>query len=93
MLNKRESGKAFTSNLFVKTMGMQPDQAVQIIATLEKYGLLRQTQIEMDDEIQKVYHFIPTPSFVALLIFAREMIEPPNNFCYYQGGRNKPYLK
>ncbi len=93
MLNKRENSKAFTPNLFVKAMGMQPDQAVQVIATLEKYGLLRQTQIEMDDEIQTVYHFIPTPSFIALLIFAREMIEPPNNFCYYQGGRNKPYLK
>ena len=50
------------------------------------------TQIEMDDEIQTVYHFSPTPSFIALLIFAREIIDKPETFAYYCGGREKPYL-
>ncbi len=93
MLNQRESHHAFTHNLFVKNMGMEPDQALQVIEILKKYNLLNQTQIEMDDELQTVYKFNPTPSFVAFLIFAREIIQTPNSFSYYSGGRNKPYLK
>lgn len=93
MLNQRESARAFTHNLFVKSMGMEPDKAMQVIEILKKYHFLNQTQIEMDDEIQTVYKFNPTPSFVAFLIFAREIIQTPNNFSYYSGGRNKPYFK
>ncbi len=93
LLNKRESNKAFTENLFVKNLKIEADKAKQIIVILEKYNLLYRTQIEMDDEPQTVYNFKPTPSFIAFLIFAREMIKTPNNFSYYSGGRNKPYLK
>jgi len=93
MLNKRDSNKAFTHNILVKNMGIEPDKAVRVFAILEKYNLLRQTQIEMDDEIQTVYNFKPTPSFVAFLIFAREMIKTPNRFSYYYGERNKPYFQ
>ncbi len=93
LLNKRESNKAFTENLFVKNLKIEADKAKQIIVILEKYNLLYRTQIEMDDEPQTVYNFRPTPSFIAFLIFAREMIKTPNNFSYYSGGRNKPYLK
>lgn len=92
-LNKRDSEKAFTENLLVKNLKIDSDKAIQIISVLEKYNLLQKTQIEMDDEIQTVYKFIPTPSFIAFLIFAREMIKTPNRFSYYSGGRNKPYLK
>jgi len=71
----------------------EPDKAKEIISVLEKYNLLYKTQIEMDDETTTVYNFNPTPSFIAFLIFAREMIKKPDNFSYYSGGRNKPYLK
>lgn len=93
LLNKRESNKAFTENLFVKNLKIDTNQAKQIIAVFEKYNLLYKTQIELDDKTQTVYNFKPTPSFIAFLIFAREMIKTPNNFSYYCGGRNKPYLK
>ena len=93
LLNQREGDKAFTKNLFMKKLNIEADKAKQIINVLEKYNLLHKTQIEMDDELQTVYNFKPTPSFIALLIFAREMIKTPNNFSYYSGGRNKPYLK
>ncbi len=93
LLNKRKSNKAFTANLFVKNLKIETDKAKHIIGVLEKYNLLYKTQIEMDAETQTVYNFKPTPSFIALLIFAREMINMPNNFSYYSGGRNKPYLK
>jgi transcriptional regulator with XRE-family HTH domain len=92
-LNKRKGNKAFTENLFIKNLKIEVDKAKQIINVLEKYGLLCKTQIDMDDELQTVYNFKPTPSFIAFLIFAREMITPPNNFIYYSAGRNKPYLK
>lgn len=93
MLNKREGHKAFTHNILVKNMGIKPDKAIQVLDILEKYNLLHQTQIEMDDEIQTVYNFNPTPSFIAFLIFAREVIKTPNSFTYYCIERNNPYIK
>lgn len=92
-LNKRESNSAFTVELLVKNLDIKCDDAARVLDILEKYGLLQKTQIEIDDGIRFVYKFTPTPSFVALLIFAREMIDIPNNFIYYGGGRCKPYLK
>lgn len=94
-LHKRQNEKAFTPNLLVKNLGVDVDKAIAIIAILQKYRLIHQTKIEMDDETQVVYKFQPTPSFIAFLIFAREMIDPPNHFNYYHQGRStgKPYLK
>lgn len=93
MLNKQRSEKAFTTCLLEKNMKLEKAKAEQVIAVLEKYGLLEKVQIEMDDVIQTVYNFKPTPSFIAFLIFAREMIKPPTNFSYYCVNRNKPYFK
>lgn len=93
MLHKRESANAFTPMLLVKHMGVTVERAQEIMDVLAKWHLIHSTQIEMDDELQKVYTFRATPSFVALLIFAREMIDPPNHFNYYSGGVHAPYLK
>ncbi len=93
MLSKRESTKAFTPGLLVKNMNVTFERALEIIQILSKYNLISQTQIEMDDAVQTVYKFVPTPSFSAMLIFAKEMIKTPDHFCYYSGGRKKPYLK
>ena len=92
-LYKREADKAFTEQLFEKNLKIDTVRAKRIINVLLKYNLLYETQIEMDDEIRMVYKFKPTPSFVALLIFSKEIIKAPNNFSYYSGGRNKPYFK
>lgn len=92
LLDKRDSKKSFTPNLLVKNLGLDFDKSLEIIRTLQKYGLIRMTQIETDDVTQEVYSFKPTPSFISMLIFAREMIDKPNNFVYFSGGRNKPYL-
>lgn len=93
MLNKRDSKKAFTPYLLTKNMKIEKTEAERVLNVLEKYHLLRKTQIETDDEVQTVYNFLPTPSFIALLIFAGEMIEPPECFSYYMAWRKKPYLK
>ena len=92
-LNKRDFKKAFTSALFINKLGINDEKAKEILSKLKKYKMVYSTQIEMDDEIQTVYHFNPTPSFIALLIFAREIIEKPEIFAYYSGGRDTPYLK
>lgn len=92
LLFKRDSKKAFTENLFVKELDVDAEKTTEIIKVLLKYHLVKKTQIELDDEIKDVYTFFPTPSFVSLLIFAREIIDPPHNFAFYSEGRSKPYL-
>ena len=93
MLNKREYKKAFTPLLFTKNLGVSLEKASEIIDVLLQYKLISSSQIEMDDETQTVYYFRPTPSFIALLIFAREIIDKPSVFTYHQSIRQVPYLK
>ena len=93
MLNKRNHRKAFTAGLLVKRLGVTHERAMEIIQMLRKYDLIGITSIEMDDETQEVYSFRPTPSFVALLIFARELIDKPRSFSFYSEMRDKPYLQ
>ena len=92
-LNKRDYQKAFTTALFINKLGINAEKAGEILSKLKKYKMVYLTQVEMDDEIQTLYHFSPTPSFIALLIFAREIIEKPEIFAYYCGGRGTPYLE
>ena len=93
LLNKRQHKKAFTPLLFVKNMGVSLEKANEIIDVLLKYQLVYSSQIEMDDEIQTIYYFRPTPAFIALLIFAREIIDKPCVFTYQESCRQTPYLK
>jgi hypothetical protein len=93
MLNKRDYKKGFTKNLFVKSLGASMEKANEIISILLKYHLVSSTEVELDDEVQIIYRFSPTPSFPALLIFAREIIEKPNHFAYYCENRKTPYFK
>lgn len=92
-LNKREHRKSFTSDLFVKNLNLELSKAEEVINRLSKYNLIKKTKIEIDDDIKDIYTFMPTPSFTAMLIFAREMIDKPNRFSYCSQSRNKPYLE
>jgi cellobiose phosphorylase len=76
----------------MKNLKIESEKAMEIINILRKYKLINITQIEMDDANQEIYTFNPNPAFVALLIFAREMIDRPGSWSWYSGGRNKPYL-
>ncbi len=91
-LFKRDCKKAFTENLFIKELSFNLEKAKKIIEILIKYQLVKKTQIELDNEIKDVYIFLPSPAFVGLLIFSREMILPPHWFSFYSDGRVKPYL-
>ncbi len=92
-LNTRNAGKAFTENLLVKNLNISFEDAKAVISALEKYRFVNSTYIEMDDEIQTVYNFQPNSSFIAFLIFAKEIIVQPNNFCYYCTERKSPFFK
>lgn len=92
-LYKRESFNAFTEKLITKELGYSEDKAGQIIAELSYLNILTKTVAEVGDELVEVYQFARRPSFVSMLIFAREMIDIPNNFYVNHRSRRKPYLK
>lgn len=93
MLHKRENKKVFTPQLLVNELGMKAEKAEEVLAVLIKYGLVRATELDPNSEVSAVYRFIPSPSFVALLIFAREIVSPSNQHAYRANLRKKPYLK
>ena len=92
-LYKRESFNAFTEKLVIKEIGCTEEKAKQIIAELLRLSILAKTVAEIDNELVEVYQFARRPSFVSMLIFAREMIDIPNNFYVQNRSRRKPYLK
>lgn len=92
-LYKRESFNAFTDKLIIKELGYTEDKAKQIIAELLRINILAKTVAEAGEELVEVYQFARRPSFVSMLIFAREMIDIPNNFYVNNRSRHKPYLK
>lgn len=92
-LYKRESFNAFTEKLVIKEIGCTEEKAKQIIAELLRLSILAKTVAEIDNELVEVYQFARRPSFVSMLIFAREMIDIPNNFYVQNRRRRKPYLK
>lgn len=92
-LNKRESYNSFTESLLVKNLKIETEKAKEVIDILQKYNIICPSQIEIDDEIKTVYKYYSSPSFVAFLVFAREIINAPHSFSYYNAERNKPYLK
>ena len=91
-LNKRESSKAFTAKLLIKNLKIDEENAKKVIEVLKKCESVAVTQIEMDDVLQETYIFEPSPAFVAMLTFARELISPPRAYAWHCGWREKPYL-
>ncbi|MBQ6848770.1 MAG: helix-turn-helix transcriptional regulator [Clostridia bacterium] len=91
-LFSRDAKKAFTEHLLMKELHVPAEKAQEIVRILTKYQMIRTTQLELDDEIKDVYNLIPQPTFVGLLIFAREMVDPTHRFAYYSDNRSKPLL-
>ena len=92
-LYKRESANSFTDELLIRKLSLSPEKAKQIISELLRLHLLGKTTAELADETVDFYNFQAKPSFVSMLIFAREMIDIPSNFYCHHDGRHKPYLK
>ena len=92
-LYKRENANSFTDELLLRRLNLTPEKANQIITALLRLRLLGKTTAELADETVDFYNFQAKPSFVSMLIFAREMIDIPSNFYCNHDGRYKPYLK
>lgn len=92
-LYKRESKNSFTEELLIRELNLTSEKSKQIIAALLRLKLLGKTTAEVSDDVIDFYHFRARPSFVSMLIFAREMIDIPSNFYVNNSNRTKPYLK
>lgn len=92
MLNKRDHNKAFTPALLTKHLNISEERAKEVLTVFSKYRLISYSEVELDDEVQRVYHFRPDSSFIALLIFAKEVIDKPQEYWYHTSARKKPYF-
>lgn len=91
---KRTSTNAFTSKLLMNACNLTAEKATAVLDLFGKYNLAAKTDIEEDNgHTQTIYKFVPRPSFIALMIFAREMIAPAQQVIYTSNTRTKPYLK
>lgn len=92
LLYGRDDRKYFTENLLVRELSVSQKRSTEIIQLLKKINLVTSRELELDDIVRDVYIFVPNTAFIALLIFAREMIDRPNKFSYNSGFRTKPFL-
>ena len=93
LLLYRRENKPFTSRLLNKSLNLSIERADEILETLILYRVIEFSEVELDDEIQKIYSFIPNPAFISLLVFAKELISKPGVFYNYCNNRQLPYLK
>ncbi len=89
---KRESHTFFTEALLAEKLGMTPERAQEVVGILKEYHLLWEQSMELNDKTEVIYKFLPQVSVAALLLFAQECVHAPGYFCYYNGGRGKPYI-
>ena len=92
LLYGRDDRKYFTENLLVRELSVSQERSIEIIQLLKKINLVTSRELELDDIVRDVYIFVPNTAFIALLIFAREMIERPSKFACNSGFRTKPFL-
>lgn len=92
-LYKRESKSLFSEQLLTNALGITEQRTKEVLAELVRLRLLVITTAEVDSQVVELYDLWERPSFVSMLIFAREMIDIPNNFYVNNGSRQKPFLK
>ena len=91
-LYKRESRYLFTEQLLVTEVNLTPQKAKEVMSELLRLKVVEKQLAEVDGETVPFYRFWARPSFVSMLIFAREMIDIPSNFYVNNEARRKPYL-
>ena len=92
MLCEREN-KQFTPKLLETKLNIPSEKATQILNDLKLYGLIHESEIELDDSVQKVYGFKENPAIIFLFAIAKEIIKRPNAFTHFcSGGDHEPYL-
>jgi len=87
------NNKPFTPKIFENSLKLSEQRTKQILEMLKPYGLITETEIELDDAFQTIFNFNTNPSFIALLAISKEMIKRPNAFSYFCRSRgSKSYL-
>ena len=81
----RHGSSKFTAAWLAKTLEISPGKVEAVLSVLKNYDLLWEEDIELDEEQVTVYEFVQTPSFPALLLFARELIRKPMIFSVQAG--------
>jgi len=92
MFMAREN-KPFTAKLVETKLNIPADKVMQILVSLERYEMIRISEVELDDAVQKVYSFNDNPAVVALLAIATEIIRRPNCFRYNWGSAGAFFMK
>ncbi len=92
LLYKRDN-KSFTDKLLCKNLGISEQKAAEIIDTLKSWNSIMVNEVELDDEVQRIYTFRANPAFVPLMLYAREMAQHPTTYSWFNQNRSKPYLK
>ncbi len=86
------NNKPFTIKLIESKLKLTKERAVQILESLKEYKLITSKEIELDDNIIETYEFHPNPSFISMLVFAKEVIHKPSLYKYWYDCRDKSYL-
>jgi hypothetical protein len=90
-LYEREN-KPFTPILIEKVIGIDGNEANQILEKLVINKFVRASSIELDDEIKTVYSLDPNPAYIGLLVMCEDLLEKPHNLVGGYHDRSKPYL-
>lgn len=85
-MHRRDNSKQFTPSLFVRSFGMTPEKADEIVRTLKKYRFMSTQNVDLDGESIELLTFHSNLCFVALLIFARQIISRPLSWYGYIGN-------
>ncbi len=93
LLYTRSNKKMFTEKLLETELNITHERACEIIKILKRYWNIDIRELELDDGILTTYTFTARPHFIAMLMFARECMIVPRNFCYYMGDRGEAYIK
>ncbi len=94
ILKRKDLNKQFTNKLIARELNLSPERASEILGVLRKYSLLLTGTLEIDDGDETVYTVDTSGAiaFISMLIFARNMIERPQSFYYYNGARTAALL-
>lgn len=84
---------SFTSKILIKELNLSEEKATDIINSLNKYHLLIDTKLELDDEIISTYQLSDNPGIVGLFAFLDMFVEKPNAFYYSRQNVDGQYFK
>ena len=84
--------KSFTEKLLVKNIGITETRAKEIIASLQEFNLLFTNEVELNDEIIKVYSLYENVALIGLLANLDMIVNRPQNFYCYLGNKHDKFF-